>query len=77
VSAAPATQAFVTEASTRLAAAAVPAGVAPAEARALRQAVDQSFTAGFRLAMVVAAGLALAGAASSAVLIEARTGAGR
>jgi hypothetical protein len=72
VSATPAARAFVIEAGTRLAAATVPAGVPPSEARALREAVDQSFTAGFRLAMLVAAGLALAGAASSALLIETR-----
>ena len=75
VSATPAARAFVIEARTRLAAATVPAGVPPSEARALREAVDQSFTAGFRLAMLVAAGLALAGAASSAVLIVGRSGA--
>ena len=75
VSAAPAAQAFIADAGTRLAAATVPASVSPAESRALREAVDQSFTAGFRLAMLVAAGLALAGAASSAVLIVGRPGA--
>ena len=75
VSAAPETRAFVVDAGVRLAAAAVPPGLAPSEARALRDAVGESFTAGFRLAMLVAAGLALAGAATSAVLIAARAGA--
>ncbi len=75
VSTAPAAQAFVADAGVRLAAAAVPAGVTASEARALHGAVGESFTAGFRLAMLVAAGLALAGAASSALLIAGRTGA--
>ena len=63
---------FVREARVRLAAAPVPAGLPAAEARALREAVNDSFTAGFRLAMLAAAGLALAAAACGAWLIAPR-----
>jgi EmrB/QacA subfamily drug resistance transporter len=54
----------------RLAAADVPAGLDPLTAAALRQAIDESFLDGFRLAMYVGAGLALAGALSALALIE-------
>jgi EmrB/QacA subfamily drug resistance transporter len=72
VSAAPEVRAFVTAARTGIAATPVPPSLTLGEARALRRAVEDAFTAGFRLAMLLAAALALAGAAISAVTIERR-----
>jgi MFS family permease len=77
VSMRPEAQAFVADASVRIAAAPVPASLPPPVARALSTAVRDSFTAGFRLAMLAAAGLALAAAASGALLIEPRTSGAR
>jgi EmrB/QacA subfamily drug resistance transporter len=70
VSTAPSARAFVVEASTRIAAARIPADLPGPVASALREAVDRSFTTGFAVAMLVAAALAVAAAASAAVLIE-------
>ena len=70
VSTAPSARAFVAEAGSRIAAATVPSDLPAGVARALRDAVDVSFTAAFRLAMLVAAALAGLAAASAAVLVE-------
>jgi Major Facilitator Superfamily len=48
----------------------VPEGVEGAQATAIKEAVAESFVAGFRLVMLIAAGLAIASAVSAAVLIE-------
>ncbi|HYG81537.1 MAG TPA: MFS transporter [Pyrinomonadaceae bacterium] len=55
---------------TKLAAAEVPAGTDAATGAALGRALDESFVAGFRLVMLVAAGLALLSALSAWLLIE-------
>jgi EmrB/QacA subfamily drug resistance transporter len=70
VSSAPSARAFVVEAGARIAAARVPGDLPAPVARALRDAVDRSFTAAFVLGMLVAAALAAGAAASAAVLIE-------
>jgi hypothetical protein len=48
----------------------VPEGVEGAQTTAIKEAVAESFVAGFRLVMLIAAGLAIASAVSAAVLIE-------
>jgi MFS family permease len=53
-----------------LAGAEVPGGLSSEQAAAVDRAVKESFLAGFRLSMFVAAGLALASAAAAAVMIE-------
>jgi len=73
VSTAPSAHAFVAEAGARIAAARIPDDLPAPVARALRDAVDQSFGSAFSLAMLVAAALAVAAAASAAALIEARS----
>jgi EmrB/QacA subfamily drug resistance transporter len=55
---------------TKLAGAELPTNVDPAVASLLRQAVDESFVAGFRRVVGVAAGLALLSALSALLLIE-------
>lgn len=55
---------------TRLAGVEIPADVSPELSAALEQAVAASFVAGFRMLMLIAAGLALASALSAALLIE-------
>jgi EmrB/QacA subfamily drug resistance transporter len=57
---------------TRLAAAEIPSGLDPMTTAALRRAIDESFLDGFRLAMYVGTGMALAGALSASALIEGR-----
>jgi EmrB/QacA subfamily drug resistance transporter len=57
---------------TRLAGAQIPPGVHGAERVALRRAIDEAFVDGFRAAMFIGAGLALASAVSAAVLVEGR-----
>jgi Na+/melibiose symporter-like transporter len=57
---------------SRLAGADAPAELADALRAAAQQAIDQSYVAGFRLAMLVAAGLALGSAATAWLLIEDR-----
>jgi EmrB/QacA subfamily drug resistance transporter len=47
-----------------------PAGVDGATAARIEQAVDEAFVAGFRVAMICAAALALASAAAAALIIE-------
>src|SRR5207302_1591564 len=56
--------------SSRLAAAQIPAGTSAATSAALRHIIDQSFVAGFRVAMLIGSGLALASAIAAALLIE-------
>jgi EmrB/QacA subfamily drug resistance transporter len=53
-----------------LGAAQPPQGVDPDTAAAIEEAVDESFVAGFRLAMYIAAGFALASALASALIIQ-------
>lgn len=60
-----------------LGAAQVPEGVSGQAAADVKQAVAESFVAGFRVAMVSAAGLALASAAASALIIEGKGSAAR
>jgi hypothetical protein len=48
----------------------VPEGLGGDTAAAAERAVDEAFVAGFRIAMFVAAGLALASAVAAAILIE-------
>ena len=60
-----------------LGAAKVPRGVSGETAEGVKRAVAQSFVAGFRVAMVAAAVLALASAASSALIMEGKAGAPR
>lgn len=55
---------------TRLAAVELPKDMNPAVARSLKQAVDESFVAGFRRVVGVAAGLALLSALSAWLLID-------
>jgi hypothetical protein len=55
---------------TRLAAVELPKDMDPAVARSLKQAVDESFVAGFRRVVGVAAGLALLSAFSAGLLID-------
>jgi EmrB/QacA subfamily drug resistance transporter len=57
---------------TRLAGAEPPASLPEDTRVALEQAINESFVAGFRSIMLVAAGLAFASAASAALLIEGR-----
>jgi hypothetical protein len=54
----------------RLAAAEVPGGLNPEVATAIRSAIAESFVTGFRLAMVVAGAMALAGALTAFFTIE-------
>ena len=65
----PSARAFLVEAGTRVAAARIPDDLPAPVATALREAVDQSFTSAFRLAMLVAAALAAAAAVSGATLV--------
>jgi hypothetical protein len=53
-----------------LAGAEVPDGVSGETATAVERAIDEAFVEGFRLAMFIAAGLAVASALAAAVLIE-------
>jgi EmrB/QacA subfamily drug resistance transporter len=55
---------------TKLAAVELPKNIDPAVARLLKQAVDESFVAGFRRVVAVAAGLALLSALSAWLLID-------
>ena len=54
----------------RLAAAEVPAEVGGETRAAVQQAIAESFVVGFRVVVLVAAGLAVAGAISAALMIE-------
>jgi len=55
---------------TKLASINIPAGISSATHAALVQAINESFIAGFRVVMLIAAGLALASTLSSLLLIE-------
>lgn len=57
---------------TRLGAIELPSGLDPATAGALRRAIDEAFIAGFRLAVLLSGGLALASGVAAAVTIEGR-----
>jgi hypothetical protein len=48
----------------------VPEGLGGAAAVAVQQAIDEAFVAGFRIAMFVAAGLALASAVAAGIMVE-------
>jgi hypothetical protein len=48
----------------------VPEGLGGAAAAAVQRAIEESFVAGFRIAMYIASGLAVASALAAAVLIE-------
>ncbi len=64
------TQAAMDERKVDLGAAQPPEGVSNETAAAIDEAVDESFVAGFRLAMYIAAGFALASALAAAIIIE-------
>jgi EmrB/QacA subfamily drug resistance transporter len=64
------TQQQLSQERSKLAAAEIPGGISQEKQQALQQAIDQSFIAGFRLVMFIAAGLALVSAALAAVLID-------
>jgi hypothetical protein len=57
-----------------LGAAEVPEGVGGETTARIESAVDEAFLGAFRLAMLVAAGLALASALAAALIIEGREG---
>jgi len=63
-------RAAMEEQKANLGAAEPPEGVSPGTAARVETAVDESFVAGFRVAMLAAAGLALASAVASALIIE-------
>ncbi|HZY65603.1 MAG TPA: MFS transporter [Rubrobacteraceae bacterium] len=63
-------QAAMEERKIDLGAAQPPEGVDGATAAAIEEAVDESFVAGFRLAMYLAAGFALASALAAAIIVE-------
>ena len=66
----PETQQMLDKERIKLAAAEVPAGVSAELNAKLEQAIDESFVAGFRLIMLIAAGLALASAITGLLMIE-------
>lgn len=66
----PQAQQALDEGRDKLAGAEVPAGVSDEVGAALERAISESFVAGFRLAMLIAAGLALASALAAAFMIE-------
>lgn len=66
----PRAQAAMEEQKADLGAAEAPSGVGGETAAAIERAVDESFLAGFRVAMLVAAALAVASAVAAALIIE-------
>jgi EmrB/QacA subfamily drug resistance transporter len=66
----PEASATLEEEKVYLAGAEVPEGVGEEEAAAIKRAIDESFVAGFRVVMLIAAGLAIASAVAAAILIE-------
>jgi MFS family permease len=54
----------------KLAAAEIPAGISNDAHAVLRDAIDQSFVAGFKMVMLIAAGLALMGSVVAALMIQ-------
>ena len=61
---------FMDEQRIRLAAAEVPEGLGNDHVAALERAIDAAFVAGFRLVMLLCAGLALMSGVSAAVILE-------
>jgi EmrB/QacA subfamily drug resistance transporter len=55
----------------------VPEGLGGATAAAVQRAIDEAFVAGFRIAMFVAAGLALASAVAAGIMVEGKGKAAR
>jgi len=68
----PETQQMLDKERIKLAAAEVPAGVRPELNAKIEQAIAESFVAGFRLIMLIAAGLALAGGITGLLMIESK-----
>ena len=66
----PATRQAVDAQRLDLAAASPPEGTTPETAAAIDEAIDESFIAGFRVAMVIGAAMALLGAAAAWRLLE-------
>jgi EmrB/QacA subfamily drug resistance transporter len=71
------TRAAMEEQKSNLGAAHPPEGVDGETAASIERAVDESFVSGFRIAMYIAAGLALASAVASALMIEGKGQAAR
>jgi MFS family permease len=71
------TRAAMEEQKSNLGAAHPPEGVDAEAAASIERAVDESFVSGFRIAMYIAAGLALASAVASALIIEGKGQAAR
>jgi hypothetical protein len=69
---APDARAVVDEQRARLAGVKLPDGIDDLTRSTLKSAIDESFVHGFRVVMASAAGLALAGALSAFMMIEAR-----
>jgi len=59
----------------KLAGVQIPAGVGARERATLRRAVDESYVSGFRLAMLIAAGLAVVSAAIAFFFLGGKSGA--
>lgn len=68
----PEAQQFLDEQRTRLAAAEVPPGVSKEVSAALQEAIASSFVDGFRVVMLIAAGLAIASAIIASFMIRTR-----
>jgi EmrB/QacA subfamily drug resistance transporter len=66
----PAAKRVVQAQSSRLAGIQLPPGLSAATHTALQQTINQSFVSGFRVAMLISAGLAFASAISAALLVE-------
>ena len=66
----PAIQQAINSQSSRLVSIQIPGGLSSATHMLIQQAINEAFVAGFRLAMLIAAGLALLSAVSAAILIE-------
>ncbi len=71
---APEAREFLDGERTKLAAAELPPGLNAQAATAIRRAIKESFVAGFRLAMLIASGLALISAGVAWAMIEGKPG---
>lgn len=69
---APQTRTAVLDQRSKLAAIELPSGLDPGTASQLRSTIDDSFVGGFRVAMLIAAGLAVAAAGCALVTIESK-----